>query len=182
MEGSDSRDKSYKCNGEGEYTLPIDALSGLPEFPSCIPRRMNCFLRYYILHIVLYFHRYIHILFFFTADTCKCLGEYRVENYSISALDLYCRNDTYIVMESIARDPVTKDPLQQIVPNKTRCGSTDPLEMNEETKCYCYTKDDRGSSKLFFLRIFILILIFIFISIPMQQKYLKVKCKYKWYY
>ena len=105
-----------------------------------------------------------------------------MENYSISALDLYCRNDTYIVMESIARDPVTKDPLQQIVPNKTRCGSTDPLEMNEETKCYCYTKDDRGSSKLFFLRIFILILIFIFISIPMQQKYLKVKCKYKWYY
>ena len=91
-----------------------------------------------------------------------------MENYSISALDLYCRNDTYIVMESIARDPVTKDPLQQIVPNKTRCGSTDPLEMNEETKCYCYTKDDRGSSKLFYLRIFILILlIFIFISIPM---------------
>ena len=44
MEGSDSRDKSYKCNGEGEYTLPIDALSGLPEFPSCIPRRKNCFL------------------------------------------------------------------------------------------------------------------------------------------
>ena len=38
MEGSDSRDKSYKCNGDGEYTLPIDALSGLPEFPSCIPR------------------------------------------------------------------------------------------------------------------------------------------------
>ena len=58
-------------------------------------------------------------------------------------------------MESIARDPVTKDPLQQIVPNKTRCGSTDPLEMNEETKCYCYTKDDRGSSKLFFFRIVI---------------------------
>ena len=48
MEGSDSRDKSYKCNGNGEYTLPIDALSGLPEFPSCIPRRKNCFFRYYI--------------------------------------------------------------------------------------------------------------------------------------
>ena len=105
-----------------------------------------------------------------------------MENYSISALDLYCRNDTYIVMESIARDPVTKDPLQQIVPNKTRCGSTDPLEMNEETKCYCYTKDDRGSSKLFFLRIFILILIFIFTSIPTYVAKLFKSKMYKWYY
>ena len=65
MEGSDSRDKSYKCNGEGEYTLPIDALSGLPEFPSCIPRRMNCFLRYYTLDILLYFHRYIVYIYYF---------------------------------------------------------------------------------------------------------------------
>lgn len=63
MEGSDSRDKSYKCNGEGEYTLPIDALSGLPEFPSCIPRRMNCFLRYYTLHDV-YLHAYITYFFY----------------------------------------------------------------------------------------------------------------------
>ena len=63
MEGSDSRDKSYKCNGEGEYTLPIDALSGLPEFPSCIPRRMNCFLRYYIYYYI-FIDTYKHILFF----------------------------------------------------------------------------------------------------------------------
>ena len=41
MEGSDNRDQSYECNGDGEYTLPIDALSGLPKFPSCIPRRKN---------------------------------------------------------------------------------------------------------------------------------------------
>ena len=52
-------------------------------------------------------------------------------------------------MDSIARDPVTKDPLQQIVPNKTRCGSTDPVEMTAESKCYCYAKEDRGSSKIF---------------------------------
>ena len=43
MEGSDNRDQSYACNGDGEYTLPIDALSGLPKFPSCIPRRKNFF-------------------------------------------------------------------------------------------------------------------------------------------
>ena len=59
MEGSDSRDKSYKCNGEGEYTLPIDALSGLPEFPSCIPRRMNCFLRYYTFTYYISIHVYL---------------------------------------------------------------------------------------------------------------------------
>ena len=52
-------------------------------------------------------------------------------------------------MDSIARDPVTKDPLQQIVPNKTRCGSTDPVEMTTESKCYCYAKEDHGSSKIF---------------------------------
>ena len=42
MEGSDSRDQSYECNGDGEYTVPIDTLSGLPKFPSCIPRSKPC--------------------------------------------------------------------------------------------------------------------------------------------
>ena len=43
MEGSDNRDQSYECNGDGEYTVPKDPLSGLPEFPFCIPRRKNIF-------------------------------------------------------------------------------------------------------------------------------------------
>ena len=43
MEGSDNRDQSYECNGDGEYTVPKDPLSGLHEFPFCIPRRKNIF-------------------------------------------------------------------------------------------------------------------------------------------
>ena len=39
MEGSDDRDKAYKCLGNGLYSLPIDELSGKYNFPKCIPRR-----------------------------------------------------------------------------------------------------------------------------------------------
>ena len=35
----------------------------------------------------------------------------------------------------------------QIVPNKTRCGNLDPVEMNETNKCYCSSKDKDGAGK-----------------------------------
>ena len=83
------------------------------------------------------------------------MGEYKVKNFSISALDLHCRNDTYIIKNSLhAPDKETNEIPQQIVPNKTRCGTSDPLEMIEENKCYCYTKEERGSSKIFFKNIY----------------------------
>ena len=57
MEGSDSRDQSYECNGDGEYTVPIDTLSGLPKFPSCIPRSKNFFS---VANTSLFLHKYAY--------------------------------------------------------------------------------------------------------------------------
>ena len=51
-------------------------------------------------------------------------------------------------MPSIVRDPNTGEPLDQIVPNKTRCGSLDPVEMNLNNTCHCWPKDGKGSSKI----------------------------------
>ena len=89
---------------------------------------------------------------FFSEINCICLGEFKVEDYSISVLDLYCRNDTYIIKNSLEHpaDKEVNDIPQQIVPIKTRCGTSDPLEIIEENKCYCYSKEGRGSSKIFF--------------------------------
>ena len=79
------------------------------------------------------------------------MGEYKEENFSISALDLLCRNDTYVIKNSLhAPDKETNEIPQQIVPNKTRCGTSDTLEMIEDNKCYCLTKEGLGSSKTFF--------------------------------
>ena len=63
------------------------------------------------------------------------------------ALDMYCRNDTWRVMPSIVRDPTTGIPLDQVVPNKTRCGSLDPVEMTLNNTCHCWPKEGKGASK-----------------------------------
>ena len=38
MEGSDDRDRAYKCDAEGVYTLP-KGIGNSYKFPKCIPRR-----------------------------------------------------------------------------------------------------------------------------------------------
>ena len=48
-----------------------------------------------------------------------------------------------------AFDQNTMKPLDMIVPYKTRCGSLDPLEMSEETKCNCWQTSGEGSCKYF---------------------------------
>ena len=47
-------------------------------------------------------------------------------------------------------EPCTQEPIDQVVPNKTRCGSQDPVEMSADTKCYCWPKERRGARKTFF--------------------------------
>lgn len=74
------------------------------------------------------------------------MGDFNAQNYSIQALRMFCRNDTWRVMPSIVRDPETGEPLDQVVPNKTRCGSEDPVEMSLDNKCYCWPKEDKGAS------------------------------------
>lgn len=98
--------------------------------------------------------------FFFTylAKRCQCLGSFNRRNYSLDALDMFCRNDTtprnpgsptYRVMDSLVSNS-TAPPmgfLPQIIPNKTRCGNLDPVEMNITNKCYCLVKDKKGAGK-----------------------------------
>jgi hypothetical protein len=47
-------------------------------------------------------------------------------------------------MPGVTRDSLGV-PIPQVVPNKTRCGSLDPVDMTEENKCSCKPKDDYGS-------------------------------------
>ena len=39
--------------------------------------------------------------------------------------------------------------MPQVLPNKTRCGSLDPVEMaNPDNACFCTAKDKLGASQL----------------------------------
>ncbi len=80
------------------------------------------------------------------AQRCQCLGDFKSKNYSIEALDMFCRNDTWDVMPSIHRDENQKQ-LDVVVPSKVRCGSTDPLEMNVTNQCSCWPTAGEGASK-----------------------------------
>ena len=89
------------------------------------------------------------------AKRCQCLGSLKRPKYSIGALDLFCRNDTspvnkdgdtYRTMDSLAR-MANGTALAQIVPNKTRCGNLDPVEMNITDKCYCLARNGQGAGK-----------------------------------
>ena len=91
----------------------------------------------------------------FSAKRCRCLGEFNRRNYSRDSLDMFCRNDTegsggkesgpiYQVMDSLVKN-MTGSYIPQIVPNKTRCGNLDPVEMNETNKCFCLSKDGKGA-------------------------------------
>ena len=88
---------------------------------------------------------------------CRCLGSFQRKHYSTNALDKFCRNDTtsqkqtgpmYQLMNSLEKNE-TLHYLPQIVPNKTRCGNLDPVEMNETNKCYCLSRDKEGAGKNF---------------------------------
>ena len=54
-----------------------------------------------------------------------------------------------VMPSGTAFDQNTMKPLDMIVPYKTRCGSLDPLEMSEETKCNCWQTSGEGSCKYF---------------------------------
>ena len=94
---------------------------------------------------------------FYLAKRCRCLGEFKRRSYSRDALDKFCRNDTvpgvkesgpiYTIMDSLERN-ATGSFIPQIVPNKTRCGNLDPVEMNDTNKCYCRSKDGKGAGTL----------------------------------
>ena len=86
---------------------------------------------------------------FFSAQRCQCLGDFANRNYSINSLDMYCRNDSWIVLPSAERDENQKQ-LDTVVPSKVRCGSEDPLEMNITTKCHCWPIAGEGSSTFTF--------------------------------
>ena len=96
--------------------------------------------------------------FLYIAKRCRCLGSFKRRHYSTSSLDKFCRNDTsvvkkngpmYQVMDSLVKN-MTGHYIPQIVPNKTRCGNLDPVEMNETNKCYCLARDKEGAGKKFF--------------------------------
>jgi hypothetical protein len=72
---------------------------------------------------------------------------------------MFCRNDTegpggkesgpiYRVMDSLVEN-MTGAYIPQIVPNKTRCGNLDPVEMNQTNKCFCLSKDGKGAGMLY---------------------------------
>ena len=91
----------------------------------------------------------------YLAKRCRCLGSFKRRHYSTDSLDKFCRNDTsiekpggptYRVMPSLVTN-ATGHYVPQIVPNKTRCGNLDPVEMNETNKCYCSSKDKDGAGK-----------------------------------
>ena len=79
---------------------------------------------------------------------CQCLGDFKLRNYSINALDMFCRNDSLHneIMESIHRDD-DQNKIPVINPSKVRCGSEDPLEMNITNKCHCWPTAGEGASK-----------------------------------
>ena len=47
-------------------------------------------------------------------------------------------------MDSLVKN-MTGSYIPQIVPNKTRCGNLDPVEMNETNKCFRLSKDGKGA-------------------------------------
>ena len=134
-EGSDVSFIKYVCNEKGNYSLPLDE-NGKYILPKCVKRRK---LRHYFLN-----KSFTTIIL---AKRCQCLGDFKKTSYATDALNLYCRNDTYQVLPGLSLDPNTKQPLEQVVPSKTRCGSLDPVELTLENKCHCLPKDGLGSSR-----------------------------------
>ena len=58
-------------------------------------------------------------------------------------------------MPGHAYDAITQQPLNMVVPDKTRCGSLDPLEMDKDKKCNCWQTSGEGSCKQFLCHVFI---------------------------
>ena len=55
---------------------------------------------------------------FFSANRCKCLGDFKNADLSRQALDMFCRNDSYRVLDGFYRDSVTRKYLKEVVPSK----------------------------------------------------------------
>ena len=85
----------------------------------------------------------------FSAKRCKCLGSFSSPAQSLAALDDYCRasfNTGYDVMKSgRERDAVTHEYVDLVVPEKSRCGSLDELEIKAENECKCESKNGEGA-------------------------------------
>ena len=71
--------------------------------------------------------------------SCQCLGSLAA-NQSLELLSRYCRRDPYTIMDSLVTNETGTGLLQQVVPNKIRCGSFNPYTINIKDKCYCKTK------------------------------------------
>ena len=84
-------------------------------------------------------------LFWFAAQRCQCLGDFSFQNYSINALDMYCRNKTWETLPSGYDGNM--QPIKIVVPDKTRCGSLDPLEMDLDKSCSCWQTNGEGACK-----------------------------------
>ncbi len=117
-EGSTKADTFFTCDTNGHYA----PWNGSTLFTECIPRPKRC----------------------------VCLGNLETPEMATKALDLYCRNETLDkgkVMPSLDYDADGKE-IPVFVPDKTRCGTLDPLDIdNMENKCKCYPKDDKGSDE-----------------------------------
>lgn len=50
-------------------------------------------------------------------------------------------------MDSQLRDVITREKIPQVLPSKNRCGSNDPIQMGEDSKCTCQTKEGLGADE-----------------------------------
>ena len=83
----------------------------------------------------------------FVARRCQCLGEMQGKDLARQALDMFCRNVSYAIGNTGVRDAFTREDIIQIVPNKTRCGSNDPIDMQDHTQCKCLSKEGKGAKE-----------------------------------
>ncbi len=74
----------------------------------------------------------------------------------------------YEVRDSFIRNQETLEPLKEVVPSKNRCGSSDPVEMTEDTKCFCKAKDGEGAKEGVVLKLEM-------VNIPFEQDLLDLR-------
>ena len=78
---------------------------------------------------------------------CQCLGGFLKREHSLRALDSYCRREAYRIA-----DRPKEVGGRQVYPEKSRCGSLDPILMRLDQKCQCLTKDVQGADNAFWVK------------------------------
>ncbi len=93
------------------------------------------------------------ITFLETARRCQCLGDLDTPARSKEVLDKFCRNDTILSLRSppdasgnYIWDQQLKGTPNISLPLKNRCGTVDPYNITDDTKCQCLTKEDKGAN------------------------------------